>query len=62
MTIQFLQKPTSTTCRKAKAFFEKVGADLALRNLDAQRLTEDEQKTLIGNRDHKKFLNTRNEL
>jgi regulatory protein spx len=62
MTIQFLQKPTCTTGRKAKAFLEKLGADLELRNLDTQRLTEDELKTLIGDRDYKKFLNTRNEL
>jgi Spx/MgsR family transcriptional regulator len=62
MGIQFLQKPACTTCRKAKAFLHKLGADLQLRNLDAQRLSEAELKSLIGDRDYKKFLNTRNAL
>ena len=62
MTIKFLQKPTCTTCRKAKAFLEKLGAELELRSLDAQRLREAEIDKLIGKRDYKKFLNTRNEL
>jgi arsenate reductase len=60
--IKFLQKPTCTTCRKAKAFLEKLGSDLELRNLDTERLTEPELDKLIGDRDHKQFLNTRNEL
>jgi arsenate reductase (glutaredoxin) len=62
MKIKFLQKPTCTTCRKGKAFLEKLGADLELRSLDAQRLSEAEIDKLIGGRDYKKFLNTRNEL
>jgi Spx/MgsR family transcriptional regulator len=62
MAIRFLQKPTCTTCRKAKACLEKLGADLELRNLDTERLSESELETLIGERDYKKFLNTRNEL
>jgi arsenate reductase (glutaredoxin) len=62
MKIKFLQKPTCTTCRKAKAFLEKLGADLELRNLDTQRLSEAELDSLIGERDYKKFLNSRNEL
>jgi arsenate reductase (glutaredoxin) len=62
MKIKFLQKPTCTTCRKAKAFLENLGADLELRSLDAQRLSEAEIDKLIGERDYKKFLNTRNEL
>jgi len=60
--IQFLQKPTCTTCRKAKEFLEKHGAELELRNLDTQRLTADELDKLIGDEIHTKFLNTRNEL
>jgi arsenate reductase (glutaredoxin) len=32
------------------------------RDLDKQRLTEDELDQLIGDRDYKGFLNTRNEL
>ena len=62
MKIKFLQKPTCTTCRKAKAFLEKLGADLELRSLDMQRMSEAEIDKLIGERDYKNFLNTRNEL
>src|SRR5262249_21776816 len=60
--IQFLQKPTCTTCRKAKAYLEKLGADLELRSLDKERLSEAELEKLIGERDYKSFLNTRNEM
>ena len=45
--IKFLHKPNCTTCRKAKAFLEKKQAEL---------------DQLIGSNDHRKFLNTRNEL
>ncbi len=62
MPIQFLQKPTCTTCRKAKVYLEKLGADLQLRNLDTERLTTAELEALIGDRDYKPFLNTRNDL
>jgi Spx/MgsR family transcriptional regulator len=60
--LKFLQKPTCTTCRKAKAFLEKLGAELELRNLDTERLSVAELDALIGDRDHRIFLNTRNEL
>jgi len=60
--VKFLQKPTCTTCRKAKAFLEKLGAELELRNLDTERLSEPELDKLIGTQDHRRFLNTRNEL
>jgi len=39
-----------------------MGAELESRDLDKQRLTEDELDELIGNRDYREFLNTRNEL
>jgi arsenate reductase len=39
-----------------------MGAELESRDLDKQRLTEAELEKLIGNRDYKEFLNTRNEL
>jgi arsenate reductase len=39
-----------------------MGAELESRDLDKQRLTEAELELLIGNRDYKEFLNTRNEL
>ena len=60
--IAFYQKPTCTTCRKSKSYLEKRGATLELRNLDTQRLSESELDQLIGKRDHREFLNTRNEL
>jgi Spx/MgsR family transcriptional regulator len=60
--IHFYQKPTCTTCRKSKAYLEKRGANLELRNLDTERLSESELDTLVGKRDHRDFLNTRNEL
>ncbi len=61
-TIKFLQKPSCTTCRKAKAFLEKRKANLELRDLGKDRLTVDELDRLIGKRDYRMFLNTRNEL
>ncbi len=39
-----------------------MGAGLEARDLDKQRLTAAELEELIGNRDYKEFLNTRNEL
>jgi arsenate reductase-like glutaredoxin family protein len=39
-----------------------MGAELESRDLDKQRLTEAELAELIGERDYKEFLNTRNEL
>jgi Spx/MgsR family transcriptional regulator len=61
-SVQFLQKPTCTTCRKARAYMENRGFDLHFRNLDKERLSADELEKLIGDRDHRDFLNTRNEL
>jgi len=39
-----------------------MGAELESRDLDKQRLTEAELEELIGNRNYREFLNTRNEL
>ncbi len=39
-----------------------LGAEIESRDLDKERLTEVELEELIGNRDYKEFLNTRNEL
>jgi arsenate reductase/regulatory protein spx len=39
-----------------------MGAEFESRDLDKQRLTEAELEELIGDRDYKEFLNTRNEL
>jgi arsenate reductase (glutaredoxin) len=60
--IKFLQKPTCTTCRKAKEFLDQLGAEFELRSLDEQPLSESELEELIGTRDYKQFLNPRNEL
>jgi Spx/MgsR family transcriptional regulator len=60
--VRFLQKPTCTTCRKARAYMENRGFDLHFRNLDKERLSSGELEQLIGDRDHREFLNTRNEL
>ena len=60
--IKFLQKPTCTSCRKAKAFLEKKKVELELRDLGKERMSVEELDQLIGGRDYRKFLNTRNEL
>ena len=60
--LKFYQKPSCTTCRKAKAFLEDEGAELETRDMDKQPLSEKELNELIGQRDYKTFLNTRNEL
>jgi arsenate reductase-like glutaredoxin family protein len=39
-----------------------MGAELESRDLDKERLSESELDALIGERDYKEFLNTRNEL
>jgi Spx/MgsR family transcriptional regulator len=61
-SVQFLQKPTCTTCRKARAYLEERGVPLDFRDLDKQRLSSAELEKLIGDRDHTEFLNTRNDL
>jgi Spx/MgsR family transcriptional regulator len=60
--IKFLQKPSCTTCRKAKAFLERRRVELVLRDLGKDRMTVEELDELIGKRDYRLFLNTRNEL
>jgi arsenate reductase len=60
--IKFLQKPSCTTCRKAKTFLEERGATLELRDLDKEPLSESELEQLIGDRDYKTFLSAKNEL
>jgi Spx/MgsR family transcriptional regulator len=60
--LKFLHKPNCTTCRKAKAFLEKKKVELETRDLGKDRLSLAELDQLIGKRDHRKFLNSRNEL
>ena len=40
----------------------ELGAELESRDLDKERLSETELDELIGSRDYKEFLNTRNDL
>jgi Spx/MgsR family transcriptional regulator len=61
-TVKFLQKPSCTTCRKARKYMERRGFELHFRNLDKERLSAAELEKLIGRRDHEDFLNPRNEL
>ena len=60
--VQFLQKPTCTTCRKARKFMERRGFQLYFRDLAKERLSAAELEKLIGRRDYTEFLNTRSEL
>ena len=60
--VQFLHKPSCTTCRKARAYMENRGFGLHFRDLGKERLSAAELEKLIGDRDHKQFLNPRNEL
>jgi Spx/MgsR family transcriptional regulator len=54
-------KPNCTTCRRARSFLRESGA--AFEEVDLNRgLTTQELNALIGERDYKLFLNTRNEL
>ena len=57
----FLHKPNCSTCRKAKSFMEKRGFQLYFRDLAKERLSASELEKLIGKRDYKDFLNSRNE-
>jgi arsenate reductase-like glutaredoxin family protein len=41
---------------------QEKGIDLEFRDLDKQRLTAGELEELIGDRDYREFLNTRNEI
>ena len=60
--VQFLHKPTCTTCRKARKYMERRGFQLYFRDLAKQRLSPAELEKLIGDRDYTEFLNSRNEL
>jgi arsenate reductase (glutaredoxin) len=58
----FYQKPSCTTCRKAKALLQELKIDFTSRDLDNEQLSGSELDQWIGSRDYKGFLNTRNEL
>jgi len=59
--VKFYQKPTCSTCRKAKKWLGENGVKAAEVDLN-QGLSEAELDALIGKRDYLKFLNFRNEL
>jgi arsenate reductase len=59
---RFLQKANCTTCRKARSFMERRGFQLYFRDLQKNRLSSAELEKLIGGRDYKTFLNSRNQL
>ena len=61
MTVKFYEKPTCTSCRKARALLE--GKGIAIQRIDLnQGVSVEELDRLIGDRDYKLFLNTRNVL
>jgi Spx/MgsR family transcriptional regulator len=59
--MEFYQKPTCSTCRKAKKWLAENGVKPKEFDLN-QGLSEAELDALIGPRDYAKFLNFRNEL
>jgi len=59
--MKFYQKPTCSTCRKAKKWLHERGVKVQEIDLNPG-LSEAEIDTLIGARDYTKFLNFRNEL
>ena len=59
--MRFFQKPTCSTCRKAKKWLQEQGVKVEEIDLN-QGLSEGEIEKLIGTRDYTKFLNFRNEL
>lgn len=61
-TVNFLQKPTCATCRKARQFMEKRGVHLHYRDLVKERLSASELEKLIGKHNHEEFLNPRCEI
>ena len=61
-SVNFLQKPTCATCRKARRFMEKRGYKLNYRDLVKDRLSASELQKLIGKHDHEDFLNPRSEI
>jgi arsenate reductase len=60
--VLFMQKPSCTTCRKAKKFMQRRGFQLYFRDLAKERLSSTELEKLIGKRDYTQFLNPRNEV
>lgn len=60
--VKFLYKSSCTSCRKAKTRLQRKDVLLDFRDLVKHRLSAAEIEKLIGRRDHRKFLNSRNPL
>ena len=60
--VKFLYKSTCASCRKAQAKLRRKGVLIDFRDLVKHRLTAAEIEKLIGRRDHRNFLNSRNPL
>jgi len=60
-SMEFYQKPTCSTCRKAKKWLSENGVKVTEIDLN-QGLSSADLDALIGDRDYIKFLNFRNEL
>ena len=58
-SVQFLEKPTCATCRKAARFLKKRGVQLNYRDITKDRLSATELEKLIGSHDHEEFLRPR---
>lgn len=60
MTIQFIEYPKCTTCKKAKAWLTEQGVEFTDRHIVEQALSADELRTLIESSGlaSKKFFNT----
>lgn len=61
-SVEFLQKPSCTSCRNARVYMQQCGFELRLRDIGKDRLRAEEIEKLIGKRDYTTFLNTRNEI
>ena len=59
--MKLYQKPTCSTCRKAKKWLQEQNVKVQEMDL-SQGLSEADLDALIGQRDYLKFLNFRNEL
>lgn len=62
MTPRFLYKSTCSTCRKARALLQELGARVEERDMSRQPLDEAEVRALVGEREITPFLNFRNDL
>jgi arsenate reductase len=60
-TLKFYLKPNCSTCRNAKSWLRAQGAEFEEVDLN-KGLTVEQLDRLIGKRDYRPFLNSRNEL